>query len=110
LSRLLLESPEARHALTHAARHRRSGLGAAAGEKGAPLVITVSANGHDAEAHHLGPELRLKQRPQIIVPAGCWQTATSLGHWTLAGCTVAPGFSFEGFEMAPPGWRPTPRR
>jgi predicted cupin superfamily sugar epimerase len=77
---------------------------------GAPLVLTLSVNGHDAEALHLGPELRLKQRPQIIVPAGCWQTATSLGRWTLAGCTVAPGFSFEGFEMAPPGWRPTPRR
>jgi predicted cupin superfamily sugar epimerase len=77
---------------------------------GAPLVITLSPNGHDAEAHHLGPDLRLKQRPQLIVPAGCWQTATSLGHWTLVGCTVAPGFSFEGFEMAPQGWRPTPRR
>lgn len=76
---------------------------------GAPLVVTVSPNGHDASAHHLGPDLAGGQRPQIVVPAGAWQTATSLGAWTLVGCTVAPGFSFEGFELAPPGWRPMPR-
>ncbi|MDB5557698.1 MAG: hypothetical protein JWQ36_632 [Enterovirga sp.] len=76
---------------------------------GAPLVLTVSPNGHDAEARHLGPELAAGQRPQITVPTGWWQSATSLGAWTLVGCTVAPGFRFEGFEMAPPGWRPTPR-
>ncbi|MGL5114949.1 MAG: cupin domain-containing protein [Beijerinckiaceae bacterium] len=76
---------------------------------GAPLVITVSPNGHDAEARHLGPDLKAAQRPQIVVPANWWQTATSLGAWTLVGCTVAPGFDFKGFELAPPGWRPTPR-
>ncbi|MFC5506472.1 MULTISPECIES: cupin domain-containing protein [Hyphomicrobiales] len=77
---------------------------------GAPLVISVSPNGHDASAHHLGSDLAAGQRPQFVVPAGCWQSATSLGAWTLVGCTVAPGFSFAGFEMAPPGWRPTPRK
>lgn len=77
---------------------------------GAPMVITVSPDGHDASAHRLGPDLRAGERPQLVVPAGHWQTATSLGAWTLAGCTVAPGFDFAGFEMAPPDWRPTPRR
>ncbi len=76
---------------------------------GAPLVLTISPNGHDAEARHLGPELRTGQRPQLVVPPGHWQTATSLGAWTLVGCTVAPGFDFAGFEMAPPDWRPSPR-
>lgn len=76
---------------------------------GTPLVITLSPNGHDASAHHLGKDLSAGQRPQIVVPAGHWQSATSLGAWTLVGCTVAPGFAFSGFEMAPPGWRPTPR-
>jgi predicted cupin superfamily sugar epimerase len=76
---------------------------------GAPLVLTISENGHDAAAVHLGPDLASGQRPQAIVPAGAWQTATSLGAWTLVGCTVAPGFDFAGFELAPPGWRPTPR-
>jgi hypothetical protein len=76
---------------------------------GAPLVLTVSANGHDAAAHHLGNDLAAGQRPQFVVPAGWWQSATSLGVWTLVGCTVAPGFEFAGFEMAPKDWRPTPR-
>ena len=76
---------------------------------GAPLVLTLSENGHDASAHHLGPDLARGQRPQLAVPAGAWQTATSLGAWSLMGCSVAPGFRFEGFELAPADWRPTPR-
>jgi uncharacterized protein len=76
---------------------------------GSPLAITVSESGHDACVHHLGPDLARNQRPQFVVPARWWQTAESLGAWTLVGCTVAPGFTFEGFEMAPPGWRPLPR-
>ncbi len=76
---------------------------------GAPLVLTQSPNGHDAAALHLGPAIEAGQQPQIVVPPGVWQTATSLGAWTLVGCTVAPGFTFDGFELAPPGWRPVPR-
>ncbi len=77
---------------------------------GAPLVLTMSPDGHDASAHHLGPAIEAGQRPQLVVPPFVWQTATSLGAWTLVGCTVAPGFAFAGFELAPPGWRPVPRR
>jgi len=77
---------------------------------GAPLVITLSPNGHDAQSHWLGPDLEAGHKPQLVVPPHCWQTATSLGAWTLVGCTVAPAFSFAGFELAPPDWRPTPRR
>jgi hypothetical protein len=29
-----------------------------------------------------------------------------LGAWTLVGCTVAPGFDFSGFELAPEDWKP----
>ena len=54
----------------------------------------------------LGPDLAAGERPQAIVPAGAWQAAESLGDWTLVGCTVAPGFEFERFELAPAGWRP----
>lgn len=77
---------------------------------GAPLVLTLSPDGHDASAHHLGPAIEAGQMPQLVVPSGVWQTATSLGAWTLVGCTVAPGFRFEGFELGPPGWRPVPRK
>ena len=76
---------------------------------GAPLVLTVSPDGHDAQSQHLGPSLKTGQRPQLVVPAGHWQTAVSLGAWTLVGCSVAPAFRFESFELAPPDWRPTPR-
>jgi predicted cupin superfamily sugar epimerase len=55
----------------------------------------------------LGSNLAGGERPQILVPAGSWQSAESLGAWTLAGCTVAPGFVFENFELAPAGWRPS---
>jgi predicted cupin superfamily sugar epimerase len=77
---------------------------------GGPLSLTLSPNGHDAEAHVLGDELGAGQRPQLLVPPGWWQCATSLGAWTLVGCTVSPGFEFSGFEMAPPDWLPTPRK
>lgn len=77
---------------------------------GAPLVLTTSPDGRDAAVHRLGVDLAGGERPQHVVPAGHWQTAASLGAWTLVGCTVAPGFDFAGFEIAPPGWRPAPRR
>ena len=54
----------------------------------------------------LGPNIAAGERPQAVVPAQVWQAAASLGDWTLVGCTVAPGFMFEGFELAPKGWSP----
>lgn len=76
---------------------------------GAALALTVSEDGRDAATQLLGPDLHDGQRPQAVVPAGAWQTAESLGDWTLVGCTVAPAFRFEGFEMAPPDWQPGSR-
>ena len=72
---------------------------------GAPLALTLA----DAEGRRdirLGPELAAGERPQAVVLAGAWQQAASLGDWTLVGCTVAPGFQFAGFELAPPGFAP----
>lgn len=76
---------------------------------GAPLVLSTSADGHDAEARMLGPNIAQGQMPQLVVPVGHWQSAASVGAWTLVGCTVSPGFDFAGFELAPADWRPTPR-
>ncbi len=76
---------------------------------GAPLVLSISQNGHDVDAHHLGNDPSVGQSLNLIVPKDAWQAAESLGHWTLVGCTVAPAFEFSGFELAPPDWRPTPR-
>jgi uncharacterized protein len=74
---------------------------------GAPLHLEFSPDTDTpAQAAVLGPDLAAGQRPQIVVPAGTWQSARSLGAYTLAGCTVAPGFDFSAFELAPPGFRP----
>lgn len=76
---------------------------------GGPLALTISEDGARARAVRLGPDLRAGQRPQAIVPAHAWQTAETLGAWTLVSCVVAPGFEFSGFEMAPPDWFPRAR-
>jgi predicted cupin superfamily sugar epimerase len=72
---------------------------------GSPLALSLS-DGQTHDAHWLGQDLAAGEQPQVIVPPGIWQSARSLGDWTLVGCTVAPGFEFSGFEMAPPGWAP----
>lgn len=73
---------------------------------GAPLRLALSADGSASSDRRLGPDVMGGEEPQITVPAGHWQSAVSLGAWTLVGCTVAPGFEFAGFEMAPAGWQP----
>ncbi len=75
---------------------------------GDALELSIAAgSGREApERHLLGPHLMDGQRPQVVVPAGAWQSATSLGGWTLVGCTVSPAFRFETFELAEPGWEP----
>jgi uncharacterized protein len=74
---------------------------------GAPLELALSGNG-ERSALRLGKDLAAGERPQAVVSAGVWQSARSLGEWTLVGCTVAPAFQFSGFEMAPAGWEPAP--
>jgi len=54
----------------------------------------------------LGNALVRGERPQAVVPMHAWQAAECLGDWTLVGCTVAPGFEFAGFELAPKDWSP----
>jgi predicted cupin superfamily sugar epimerase len=72
---------------------------------GAPLTLEI-ADDKTRTAVTLGPDIAAGEQPQGIVPAGAWQAAQSLGDWTLVGCTVAPGFDFAGFELAPKGWSP----
>ncbi len=82
----------------------------AAGGSGAGLDLSLSPDGRSVQTHRLGENLAAGQVPQAVVPAGCWQAAaladTAPGGWVLVGCTVAPAFDFDGFEMAPPGWAP----
>ena len=34
-----------------------------------------------------------------VIPAGYWQAAVPLKNRVLVGCSVAPGFEFEDFEL-----------
>ncbi len=73
---------------------------------GAPLTLDIAPETGARESLTLGSNLAAGERPQAIVPARAWQAAQSRGDWTLVGCTVAPGFEFARFELAPPGWEP----
>lgn len=73
---------------------------------GAPLRLRVSEDEETVEDFDLGTDLTAGERPQAVVSPGAWQSAQSLGEWTLVGCTVSPPFTFEAFELAPPGWAP----
>jgi len=73
---------------------------------GAPLTLRLSDDGTQLRKILLGPDIAAGERPQGIVPPHGWQSARSLGAWTLVGCTVSPAFDFAGFELAPPGWEP----
>ena len=72
---------------------------------GAPLKLSL-VDGAAEEIIKLGPGIAAGEVPQVTVPARAWQAAESLGDWTLVGCTVAPGFSFDGFELAAKDWSP----
>ena len=73
---------------------------------GAPLMLSISEDGQTITRHLLGADFGLGQRPQAVVPPNAWQAAEPRGDWSLVGCAVAPGFEFEKFELAPPGWAP----
>jgi predicted cupin superfamily sugar epimerase len=73
---------------------------------GAPLRLSLSEDGVGVRSFTLGKDLVAGQQLHAVVQAHVWQSAESLGRWTLVGCTVAPAFLFSGFELAPAGWAP----
>jgi predicted cupin superfamily sugar epimerase len=70
------------------------------------LQLLLSPDGKTTTALTLGPDLMAGERPQIVIGKTVWQSAQSLGAWTLVGCTVSPAFEYRGFELAPPDWKP----
>ena len=69
--------------------------------RGAALELRIGK-----QNYVLGPDVDEAQAPQIVVPPNEWQSAQSMGDYTLVGCTVAPGFEFSHFELAPDGFQP----
>ena len=66
---------------------------------GAPARLLLLHPGGEAQQASLGSQVKAGQSPQIVVPAGTWQAAETLGEWTLAGTTSAPPFSWEAFTL-----------
>ncbi len=73
---------------------------------GGPLELRLAEPDGPVRTQVLGPGIAAGQTPQVVVRANGWQSARPLGAWTLVGCTVAPGFEFDSFEIAPAGWDP----
>jgi predicted cupin superfamily sugar epimerase len=69
--------------------------------RGAPLELRIGK-----QVYVLGPNIDEAELPQLVVPPNTWQAARSLGDYSLVGCTVAPGFDFAHFELAPDGFEP----
>jgi predicted cupin superfamily sugar epimerase len=69
---------------------------------GSALVVhLIEPSGKYAELL-LGSDPTSGEDFQAVVPAGCWfgSSLRQPNTWALVGCTVAPGFDFEDFEMA----------
>lgn len=71
---------------------------------GSPLILSIAETTEGPKTDHLlTPDLTAGQ-PQLIVPKDHWQMARTTGDYTLVSCTVSPGFQFDGFTLAPPGF------
>ena len=69
---------------------------------GEPLEVFTSINGTDYSSFSLG----LNNNFIFTVQSNTWFAMRSTGSFSLIGCTVAPAFDFEDFELAPKGWNP----
>lgn len=77
---------------------------------GDPLELGISvSDGGPVRTELLGGDVTKGEALQALVPTGAWQAArpvTGGAGYALVSCVVVPGFEFDGFELAPPGWAP----
>jgi len=72
--------------------------------RGGALVLTTGGDdpagpGEEVE-RLLGTEPQAGHSPQLVVPAGHWQTARpATDEPVLVGCVVSPGFDFADFRL-----------
>ena len=69
---------------------------------GAALTVHVIEAEGRYSAFQLGNDPEAGEVLQAVVKAGCWfaSEVTDGKSFALVGCTVAPGFDFEDFELA----------
>ncbi len=69
---------------------------------GQPIEIFYFDAQNKLQTIRLGNNPQKGEQFQAVVPAGCWFASRMArpGTYALVGCTVAPGFDFQDFEMA----------
>ena len=70
--------------------------------KGDPLTIYTSKDGINFTSITVGSDNNF----HFVVEANSWFAMRSTGEYSLIGCTVAPGFDYADFELAPKDWKP----
>ena len=73
---------------------------------GDPLKLLISKNGKNIKEIILNNKNNNGQIFHYIVKAGTWFSMESQGEYSLIGCTVAPPFDYDDFELAPKKWKP----
>ena len=74
---------------------------------GYPLNVNISKDAKTSYTKILGKNINNNESLHIVVLAGSWFSMKSSGLYSLIGCTVAPGFDYKDFELAPKNWEPS---
>ena len=74
--------------------------------EGHPLNVHISEDAETSYTKILGKNIDNNENLHLVVSAGSWFSMTSSGSYSLIGCTVAPGFDYKDFELAPKNWEP----
>ena len=74
--------------------------------EGQPLNVHISEDTKTSYTKILGKNIDKNENLHLVVSAGSWFSMTSSGSYSLIGCTVAPGFDYKDFELAPKNWKP----
>jgi len=74
---------------------------------GFPLSVNISEDLETSYTKILGRDIDNNENLHLVIPAGSWFGMTTSGLYALIGCTVAPGFDYKDFELAPKNWEPS---
>ena len=70
--------------------------------KGDPLAVYLSEDKNNYNSIKIGE----KNNFHITIKSGTWFAMKSMGEYSLIGCSVAPAFNYDDFELAPKNWKP----
>ena len=70
--------------------------------KGDPLAVYLSEDKNNYNSIKIGE----KNNFHITIKSGTWFAMKSMGEYSLIGCSVAPAFNYDDFELPPKNWKP----